>query len=492
MLADTGLALVPVHTPRPEQAVRWVATSELPDPAPFFEGGEILLTTGLQTKRWSREWVRYVRGLADAGIPALGFATGLTFAAPPAALVEACATFGLNLFEVPRATPFVAISHRVSRMLADEEEASARGALKVQRTLTASAAGPQGALGVLKALAKILAGSACIVAADGRVALGPVGERQAAMSAADLATEVRRLHQRGPRSAATLSNAAGTTVLQPLGVSGRRTSFLAALGPERFSGSQRSAITTAVALLSLISEQERTAAETRRRLRSRAVELAVAGDAETAQLVLGIEPEMPPLPSPMRVIRAGGTAAQLADASSLLDERRALAAGGDDEVCVITADSDRAALTAELCGAGLLVGVGRRTGIRDAPESHRTAGIALAQATPAAAIAEWDHIFRQGPLGLMDPGDARSFAESYLGRLDTEQLDLLRCYLRNHGSRLKVAEEMGLHRNTIRNRLDAIAERLPGPLDDPQTRVSAWIALQTMDSRPRRGQMYAD
>ena len=41
-----------------------------------------------------------------------------------------------------------------------------------------------------------------------------------------------------------------------------------------------------------------------------------------------------------------------------------------------------------------------------------------------------------------------------------------------------VAEELGLHRNTVRNRLEAIEAVLPGKLDDPQTRVSAWIALQ--------------
>ncbi|WP_235654130.1 helix-turn-helix domain-containing protein [Mycolicibacterium houstonense] len=44
----------------------------------------------------------------------------------------------------------------------------------------------------------------------------------------------------------------------------------------------------------------------------------------------------------------------------------------------------------------------------------------------------------------------------------------------------RVAEELGLHRNTVRNRLAAIEAVLPGRLDDPQTRVSAWIALQSI------------
>ena len=32
--------------------VRWVATSELDDPTPFLEGGEIVLTTGLAAAAW--------------------------------------------------------------------------------------------------------------------------------------------------------------------------------------------------------------------------------------------------------------------------------------------------------------------------------------------------------------------------------------------------------------------------------------------------------
>lgn len=86
----------------------------------------------------------------------------------------------------------------------------------------------------------------------------------------------------------------------------------------------------------------------------------------------------------------------------------------------------------------------------------------------------------RGPLSLIDPERAETFATSFLGGLDSGQLETLRCFLRNHGSRLKVAEELGLHRNTVRNRLAAIETELPGPLDDPQTRVSAWIALQSL------------
>ena len=112
--------------------------------------------------------------------------------------------------------------------------------------------------------------------------------------------------------------------------------------------------------------------------------------------------------------------------------------------------------------------------------SALAAGLALAQATTTVPAVEWERVLNQGPLGLIDPRSARTFASSFLGRLDDEQLGTLRCFLRHHGSRLKVAEELGLHRNTVRNRLETIESMLPGQLDDPQIRASAWFALQAL------------
>src|SRR5690606_32157374 len=122
--------------------IRWVATSELPDPTPFFQGGELLLTTGLQMASWTTEWQDYVQALVRSGTVGVGFGTGVNHATVPRRLVSACRRAGLNLIEVPRPTPFVAISHRVSRLLMEEEQASAGEALEFQRRLTAAAARP--------------------------------------------------------------------------------------------------------------------------------------------------------------------------------------------------------------------------------------------------------------------------------------------------------------------------------------------------------------
>ena len=88
-----------------------VVSSELADPGPFLEGGEILLTTGLETGAWHDQWDGYVRRLADAGVAAVGFAIGLTHAETPAALAAACRRHQLNLFEVPRRDDEAEVSH---------------------------------------------------------------------------------------------------------------------------------------------------------------------------------------------------------------------------------------------------------------------------------------------------------------------------------------------------------------------------------------------
>lgn len=99
--------------------VRWVHSTELPDPTPWLKGGEVLLTTGLQLDgpRSQRE---FVERLADHQITALGFGTGFTHRRVPAALVTAARKRDFPLFEVPYELPFIAITERAFAHLLDE------------------------------------------------------------------------------------------------------------------------------------------------------------------------------------------------------------------------------------------------------------------------------------------------------------------------------------------------------------------------------------
>jgi len=99
--------------------VRWVHSTELPDPTPWLKGGELLLTTGIQLNgpKSQRE---LVDRLADHDIAGLGFGTGFAHRRLPAALVAAARSREFPLFEVPYELPFIAITERAFAQLLDE------------------------------------------------------------------------------------------------------------------------------------------------------------------------------------------------------------------------------------------------------------------------------------------------------------------------------------------------------------------------------------
>lgn len=121
-------------------AVRWAQTSELIDPVPYLEGGELILTTALKLDVEDADAVRrYMRRLADAGVVGVGFGVGVNYETAPEALLAASREAGVPLLEVPRTTPFIAISKVVSAAIAaDQYRALTRG-FEAQRDLTRAA-----------------------------------------------------------------------------------------------------------------------------------------------------------------------------------------------------------------------------------------------------------------------------------------------------------------------------------------------------------------
>jgi PucR family transcriptional regulator, purine catabolism regulatory protein len=118
LIGELGLKLVSGQESASTH-VRWVHSTELPDPTPWLKGGEVLLTTGLQLEspKLQRE---FVDRLASHDIAALGFGTGFTHKRLPTALVSAARKHGFPLFEVPYELPFIAITERAFAQLLDE------------------------------------------------------------------------------------------------------------------------------------------------------------------------------------------------------------------------------------------------------------------------------------------------------------------------------------------------------------------------------------
>src|SRR5271154_6480416 len=118
LIAELGLELASGQDSA-NASVRWVHSTELPDPTPWLRGGELLLTTGMQLAgpKVQRE---LIERLDDHEIAGLGFGTGFTHKRLPAALVTAARKRSFPLFEVPYELPFIAITERAFAQLLDE------------------------------------------------------------------------------------------------------------------------------------------------------------------------------------------------------------------------------------------------------------------------------------------------------------------------------------------------------------------------------------
>ncbi|OHU15175.1 PucR family transcriptional regulator [Mycobacteroides chelonae] len=111
-------------------------TTELADPAQWLSGGELVLTTGIGLPTTAPERLGYLRALDENGVAALGFGTGLTFDEVPGELVAAADELGMPLLEVPLRTPFAAVVKAVSTHIAELEYDAVLRASRAQPRIT--------------------------------------------------------------------------------------------------------------------------------------------------------------------------------------------------------------------------------------------------------------------------------------------------------------------------------------------------------------------
>ncbi|HME03232.1 MAG TPA: PucR family transcriptional regulator ligand-binding domain-containing protein, partial [Solirubrobacteraceae bacterium] len=119
LIGELDLKLVSGEQAAALANVRWVHSTELPDPTPWLKGGELLLTTGIQLEG-AKQQRDLIGRLVDHQIVGLGFGTGFAHKRLPPALVGAARRREFPLFEVPYELPFIAITERVFAQLLEE------------------------------------------------------------------------------------------------------------------------------------------------------------------------------------------------------------------------------------------------------------------------------------------------------------------------------------------------------------------------------------
>ena len=187
---------------------------------------------------------------------------------------------------------------------------------------------------------------------------------------------------------------------------------------------------------------------------------------------------MPAPPGRVQIVHASGPEDALDDALGELERNQLLATADSGVLRIVAAPAQAVREAEKLASRGLVVGVGAAVPLPEVAHAHATAALALARASVATGVVRWEGVVREGAVGLIARDVAVSFSDSFLAGLDQAHEATLESFLAHHGSRLKVAEELGVHRNTVRNRIAVIERTIARSLDDPDTRAAAWLALQ--------------
>ena len=502
VLRSPVLELQVVVTGTGDPPVRWVATSELVDPTPFLEGGEIVLTTGLAMGEWTEEWRSYVDRLAAARVTALGLGLGLTHARVPASLRDAARTVDLPLFTVPHAVPFVAVSRRVARLVQREEQQALRAALSVQQQLTRDAAGIDGVAAVLRRLARIISGEAVVCDPDGTVLLREApakDERGPDRVPEAIRALIARLRPDGLRTSHTDTGPRGSTLVQPLGLAGSPHSYLVLSTPAPWGTTDHSAVATAAALLSLAGERRTDALAAAREIRGAALGLLLEGQPDAARTLLAVPASgTAPLRAerPFHVLRTGDSADALAGlerwaADDPTDRFAAVPPGQDGQdgqgqpVVLLAAGTDPTGAVAAL-GAGGRAGLSEARLLADLSGADDTARAALARTTAERPVARWDDVVDEGLPALWNAPAAAAFANAVLGPLGTpsaenaQLLATLDAFHEHHGQLTVVAVALGVHRNTVRRRLRRVEELTGRSSASARGRAELWVAAEIL------------
>ncbi|MEV7421943.1 PucR family transcriptional regulator [Streptomyces sp. NPDC091212] len=518
--------------------VRWVHASELVDPVPYMEGGELLLITATTLDAEDPEAMRrYVRRLTGAGVVGIGFAVGVNYEDVPEALVAAAREAGLPLLGVPRRTPFLAISKAVSAAIAADQYRAVTAGFEVQRELTRAALA-DGPAALLARLAAHVDGWAALYDASGAVVAA--APDWAARRAARLTAEVRRLRERpAPASAVVGAGAASDTgpdseadtdtdtdtdtggdtgaedrvELQSLGT-GRRVRGALAVGTGAALGTtERYAVHSAIALLTLTTERSRTLQAAEQRLGAAVLRMLLSGQPDHARAVAGdLYGEL--LDAPFRLLIAEATTGSAApDAPDhplhvLAEELEAAAAragesvlavpDGDERLAVLAADGGAVVTACEAYAlresdeAGVVIGLSATTGPIATAGAYKQAEQALSVARRRGrALVEHEELATGSILPLLADDAVRAFADGMLRALREHDAkgrgDLvasLRAWLSHHGQWDAAAADLGVHRHTLRYRMRRVEEILGRSLDDADVRMELWLALKTTASGP--------
>ncbi|KUL47441.1 CdaR family transcriptional regulator [Streptomyces sp. NRRL F-4489] len=515
LLDRPGLHLSLTYEVPPELLARTIeaaTVSDLLTPGKWLQGGELLMTIGLLLPMEPDACRAYVRDVAEGGAVclALGLGHGLPYQEAPEVLVAAAKEAGLPLLTVPDEVPFIAVTKAVFDARAAEQREVLHRAFATQRRLTAAAATSDG---LQPMLAEWTAATGV-----GATVLDPLGRQLAAAEqeprvpldqARDL---IERVAARGLRGSATSTAGGRQLEVQPLGARRLRGLLLLAGRPD---DAARAVVPGLISLLSLELERRHLRDEPERRRRSALLSELLADEDLTAdrardmlasaglsaERVRAVVVEAAPATGPRGPGGAPSPAVLSEAAAQEMAADLALAMPGGLVRVTAGPSAARGPLIEAVAGEELDIhavlgrfaphcpaGIGPATTPEAVRVSLRQAAGLLAVSRTSGAPAE----ARQSEAArlLLELGDRRTllgYADTVLGPLDLadngeELIATLAAWLETGGAWDATSRRLGVHRHTVRNRLDKAMDLTGRRLDDPDDRFDLWLA-----TRIRRG-----
>ena len=507
--------------------LRWVEPSELEDPTPYLLDGEFLLTAGLPFVGAADGGAgadsaagagagAYVRRLVQAGVVALGFGLEPYFSAVPEAVVEACIRQNLTLVQVPSTVPFAAIGLEFSRLLESDNAKLFRHLADTNRQLMRAVLSARPEHELLAALAQRVPVWAMLMGADGRLRARAGSGVEAAALQPLLG---RLLGGSGPRVEMDSLDRPGSRLVFGHPLRSTRDANLGALvlGTDTpLTPAQNSVVSSAVGLLELLVRQRTSGSLAPSQLATSLLLHPDSLSAGGARQINGLRDLLAQSTSstrsgPLRIVQ-GIRAVQGIGAVPGTRPDQAAGRAGDSPVrellqwrrlfdtklveltdygfAAITRLKVDDALLGEVEKLGWRLIIGDVTELTDLSSANQrvTALRQRVQTTgKSARVGEvtWTVAGLLGhEAGTMLAGRLLEPVLSQDSDRRTAHLSVLRAWLGENGNWDATAKALGLHRNSVRRQINAVAELLDTDLNQAQVRAELWIALQYVDELP--------
>lgn len=484
---DLGSHLVPVAGRKlSARQLSGVHISELEDPTPYLDGGELLLTTGMPLGGNEAATGAYVSRLQARGIHALGIGLGPWLEQVPAYLTDACVDAGIDLLTVPEGVPFQSVSRAFWGLTARSGQADLMGSLGTQTALAQAAMRPDATPAVVRGIAQALGGWAAYLPADPGAETYWPASTEAWLPV--LRSETLRLNRAGAHSVATFELHGQPVVEYPIASGDRILGFLA-IGPGRaLTAADRQVILTVCTLLAIKARQREVVSSTTAALGAVVAKLLLRGQMEAAGM-LAEDVGLRELPARVRLLglrkQAGDDAGPLVRAAPFLRREEGLPPLGSAVTDCLLRHEEAGALFLVLPADGdepLPEGGYLAEDSPDGLAGALSEPISLDEVTGTLPVLR--RALRQAPAGSLvgtgggDDAPAQAWVKILADYPRADLVGTVTEYLRHRGHWEDASRALGVHRNSVRHRIGIAQSLLGVDLDDPDVFAPLWLALR--------------